>query len=139
MTIVLSLLDQHRRRSSVDVVIVTGDAPAAAEVVARAVGVTGAVYTPGPIESDVHAYQFAVYARVLPGDKLKLVGAFQRQGYTVGMCGEGANDAPALLQAQIGIAVSTAMDVAKSAAGIILIEAGLAGIVGAVRERRITF
>jgi H+-transporting ATPase len=55
------------------------------------------------------------------------------------MCGDGANDAPALRQAQIGIAVSTATDVAKSAAGVVLTEAGLVGIVAAVKEGRITF
>ena len=55
------------------------------------------------------------------------------------MCGDGANDAPALRQAQIGIAVSTATDVAKSAAGVVLTEPGLAGIVASVKEGRMTF
>ncbi len=55
------------------------------------------------------------------------------------MCGDGANDAPALRQAQIGIAVSTATDVAKSAAGVVLTNPGLVGIVAAVKEGRITF
>src|SRR5580658_3090520 len=55
------------------------------------------------------------------------------------MCGDGANDAPALRQAQIGIAVSTATDVAKSAAGIVLTEPGLAGIIEAVKVGRTTF
>jgi H+-transporting ATPase len=82
---------------------------------------------------------FAVVAGVLPEDKYKLVKAFQQGGYTVGMCGDGANDAPALRQAQIGIAVSTATDVAKSAAGMVLTEPGLAGIVAAVKEGRLTF
>jgi len=120
-------------------VMVTGDAPATAAIVARAVGLDGAVCPPGPIPDSVHAEQFAVFAGVLPEDKYKLVKAFQKGGHTVGMCGDGANDAPALRQAQIGIAVSTATDVAKSAAGVVLTEAGLAGIVAAVKEGRVTF
>jgi H+-transporting ATPase len=127
------------RHLGVDVVIVTGDAPATAEVVARAVGVTGVVYPPGPIRGDLRPNQFAVFAGVLPEDKFRLVKAFQRVGHTVGMCGDGANDAPALRQAQIGIAVSTATDVAKSAAGIVLTEPGLSGIVASVHEGRVTF
>ncbi|MGI4950509.1 MAG: HAD-IC family P-type ATPase [Janthinobacterium lividum] len=65
--------------------------------------------------------------------------ALQANGHIVGMCGDGANDAPALRQAQMGIAVSTATDVAKSAAGIVLTEPGLAGIVASVREGRTTY
>ena len=99
----------------------------------------GAVCPPGPIPDAVHPEQFAVFAGVLPEDKYKLVKAFQNGGHTIGMCGDGANDAPALRQAQIGIAVSTATDVAKSAAGMVLTEPGLAGIVAAVKEGRVTF
>jgi H+-transporting ATPase len=123
----------------VAVVMVTGDAPATAGIVAHEVGLDGAVCPPGPIPEGVHPEQFAVFAGVLPEDKYKLVKAFQKGGHTVGMCGDGANDAPALRQAQIGIAVSTATDVAKSAAGVVLTEAGLVGIVAAVKEGRITF
>jgi H+-transporting ATPase len=119
--------------------MVTGDAPATAGIVAREVGIEGAVCPPGPIPDSVHPRQFAVFAGVLPEDKYKLVKAFQKGGHTVGMCGDGANDAPALRQAQIGIAVSTATDVAKSAAGVVLTEPGLVGIVAAVKEGRITF
>ena len=104
-----------------------------------ALGLAGAVCPPGRIPSRVGADDFAVFAGVLPEDKFRLVKAFQNGGHTVGMCGDGANDAPALRQAQIGIAVSTATDVAKSAAGIVLTEPGLAGIVASVREGRITF
>jgi H+-transporting ATPase len=120
-------------------VMVTGDAPATAASVAHAVGLDGAVCPPGPIPDGVRPEEFAVFAGVLPEDKYNLVKAFQKGGHTVGMCGDGANDAPALRQAQIGIAVSTATDVAKSAAGMVLTEPGLAGIVAAVREGRVTF
>jgi H+-transporting ATPase len=120
-------------------VMVTGDAPATAAIVARAVGLDGAICPPGPIPDAVYPEQFAVFAGVLPEDKYKLVKAFQKGGHTVGMCGDGANDAPALRQAQMGIAVSSATDVAKSAAGMVLTEPGLAGIVAAVKEGRTTF
>jgi H+-transporting ATPase len=120
-------------------VMVTGDAPATAAIVARAVGLDGAVSPPGPISDDVKPEQFAVFAGVLPEDKYKLVKAFQKGGHNVAMCGDGANDAPALRQAQMGIAVSTATDVAKSAAGIVLTKPGLVGIVASVKEGRMTF
>jgi H+-transporting ATPase len=120
-------------------VMVTGDAPTTAAIVARAVGLEGGVCPPGPILDSVRPQDFAGFAAVLPEDKYRLVKAFQKEGHTVGMCGDGANDAPALRQAQMGIAVSTATDVAKSAAGIVLTKPGLDGIVAAVREGRVTF
>jgi H+-transporting ATPase len=120
-------------------VMVTGDAPATAAIVARAVGLDGKICPPGPIPDSVHPQDFAVFAGVLPEGKYDLVKAFQKGGHTVGMCGDGANDAPALRQAQMGIAVSTATDVAKSAAGIVLTKPGLGGIVASVREGRVTF
>jgi H+-transporting ATPase len=134
-----SKLVAELRGLGVRTVMVTGDAPATAAIVARAVGLVGAVCPPGPIPDSAHPDQFAVYAGVLPEDKYQLVKAFQKAGHIVGMCGDGANDAPALRQAQIGIAVSTATDVAKSAAGVVLTGAGLAGIVAAVKQGRITF
>jgi H+-transporting ATPase len=127
------------RGLGVRTVMVTGDAPATAAIVAHAIGLDGVVCPPGPIPDRVRPEQFAVFAGVLPEDKYELVKAFQKSGHTVGMCGDGANDAPALRQAQIGIAVSTATDVAKSAAGMVLIEPGLAGVVAAVKEGRVTF
>jgi H+-transporting ATPase len=123
----------------VHTVMVTGDAPATAAIIARAVGLDGAICPPGPIPERVSPQDFAVFAGVLPEDKYHIVQAFQKRGHTVGMCGDGANDAPALRQAQMGIAVSTATDVAKSAAGIVLTKPGLVGVVAAVKEGRITF
>jgi H+-transporting ATPase len=120
-------------------VMVTGDAPATAAIVAQAVGLKGAICPPGPVSGAIQPQDFAVFAGILPEGKYNLVKAFQKNGHSVGMCGDGANDAPALRQAQIGIAVSTATDVAKSAAGVVLTEAGLGGIVAAVKEGRVTF
>ncbi len=127
------------RTLGVRTVMVTGDAPATAAIVARAVGLGGAVCPPGPIPDNVRPEDFAVFAGVLPEGKYNLVKAFQKSGHVVGMCGDGANDAPALRQAQMGIAVSTATDVAKSAAGIVLTKPGLGGIVASVKEGRVTF
>jgi H+-transporting ATPase len=127
------------RTLGVRTVMVTGDAPVTAGIVARAVGLEGAVCPSGTIPAGLRPDSFGVFAGVLPEDKYHLVQEFQRGGHTVGMCGDGANDAPALRQAQMGIAVSTATDVAKSAAGIVLTEPGLGGIVASVKEGRTIF
>jgi len=123
----------------VHTVMVTGDAPATAGVVAASIGLHGAVCPPGPPPGAVRPDQFAVFAGVLPEEKFNIVKTFQNAGHIVGMCGDGANDAPALRQAQMGIAVFSATDVAKSAAGLVLMEPGLAGILAAVYQGRRTF
>ncbi|WP_260858909.1 HAD-IC family P-type ATPase [Paraburkholderia sp. BCC1885] len=120
-------------------VMVTGDARTTAEIVANAVGIKGVTCTTTPLPDDLQAEAFAIFAGVLPDDKYRLVKALQRSGHIVGMCGDGVNDAPALRQAQMGIAVSTATDVAKSAAGVVLTEPGLSGIVALIKEGRTTF
>jgi H+-transporting ATPase len=120
-------------------IMVTGDAPVTAQVVAGVIGIAGPVWGTTPLPGDLQADKFSIFAGVLPEDKYQLVKALQKSGHIVGMCGDGANDAPALRQAQMGIAVSTATDVAKSAAGIVLTEPGLGGIVASVKEGRTTF
>ena len=120
-------------------VMVSGDAAITAATVAAAIGLDGAVCPPGQIPDVVGPQDFAVYAGVFPEDKFRLVKSFQSAGHAVGMCGDGANDAPALRQAQMGIAVSTATDVAKAAAGIVLTEPGLGGIVACIAEGRAAF
>jgi H+-transporting ATPase len=127
------------RTLGVRTVMITGDAPATATSVARDIGLVGAIRPPGPMPEDAKVGDYAVFAGILPEGKFNLVKAFQRTGHIVGMCGDGANDAPALRQAHMGIAVSTATDVAKSAAGIVLTKPGLEGIVASVREGRLTF
>ncbi len=121
------------------VLMVTGDASATAQIVAQKVGLRGADCSPEKINPEVQPDTCATFSGVLPEDKFKLVKIFQGQGHTVGMCGDGTNDAPALRQAQIGIAVFSATDVAKSAAGIVLTQPGLSGVVEAIKEGRIIF
>jgi len=120
-------------------VMVTGDAAATAATIARAVGLEDHVCPPGQIPARVVANDFAAYAGVFPEDKFRLVKAFQQGGHIVGMCGDGTNDAPALRQAQMGIAISTATDVAKAAAAVVLTTPGLGGIVASINEGRAAF
>jgi H+-transporting ATPase len=120
-------------------VMVTGDAAATASIVARQIGLSGAVCPVGAQLSVIAPQQFAIFAGIVPEDKYKIVKAFQREKHIVGMCGDGANDAPALRQAHLGIAVSSATDIAKAAAGIVLTTPGLAGIVATVKEGRLIF
>jgi H+-transporting ATPase len=120
-------------------VMVTGDAAPTATAVARAVGLEGAVCPSGRLPEGADPADFAVFAGVFPEDKFDIVRAFQARGHAVAMCGDGANDAPALRQAQAGVAVSTATDIAKASAGIVLTGPGLGGIVAAVRCGRETY
>jgi H+-transporting ATPase len=132
-------LIKELRTLGVRAIMLTGDAAETAASVARAAGMDGKAAPTGAIPADVRPEQFSIFAGILPEGKYNLVKAFQKSGHTVGMCGDGANDGPALRQAQMGIAVSTATDVAKSAAGIVLTEPGLGGIVASVKEGRAIF
>jgi H+-transporting ATPase len=132
-------LIRELRQLGVRTVMVTGDAAATAGTVAHQIGLEGAICPPGAPLTHVSPSQFAVFAGILPEDKYKIVRAFQAGKNIVGMCGDGANDAPALRQAHLGIAVSTATDIAKAAAGIVLTAPGLAGIVATVKEGRLIF
>jgi H+-transporting ATPase len=127
------------RDMGVRTVMVTGDSPVTAATIAGKVGITGAVCPSERLSEERNTDEFGVFARVVPEEKWRLVKALQHHGHVVGMCGDGTNDAPALRQAQIGIAVSSATDAAKAAAGMVMTEPGLAGIVFAIQEGRIAF
>ncbi len=127
----------HLRDLGVRVVMVTGDAAPTALAVASQVGLGTRL---GSVE-DLRARRgdeidFDVAAGVLPADKLALVERGQRSGHVVGMTGDGVNDAPALKRAEVGIAVSSATDVAKDAASLVLTGEGLSNVVAAVETGR---
>jgi H+-transporting ATPase len=130
-------LVRHLGDLGVRVVMVTGDAAPTAVAVARQVGIGERV---GSVEDlrDRRSSEidFDLVAGVLPEDKLSLVERGQRSGHVVGMTGDGVNDAPALKRAEVGIAVSSATDVAKGAASLVLTHEGLSNVVAAVETGR---
>ncbi|MGB9809923.1 MAG: HAD-IC family P-type ATPase, partial [Caldanaerobacter sp.] len=79
------------------------------------------------------------FAEVYPQDKYSIVKSLQKRGHIVGMTGDGVNDAPSLKQAEVGIAVSTATDVAKGAASVVLTGEGLSNIVDLVKTGRMIY
>ncbi|HVY66005.1 MAG TPA: HAD-IC family P-type ATPase, partial [Gammaproteobacteria bacterium] len=124
--------------------MLTGDALEVAREVAREVGLGEVIHaarlrpTAGAPAADAAqlVQQAAGFAEVFPEDKFRVVEALQAAGHVVGMTGDGVNDAPALRQAEVGIAVSNATDVAKGAASAVLTTQGLTGIVDLVTNGR---
>jgi magnesium-transporting ATPase (P-type) len=132
------------RGLGVAVKLLTGDALAVASEIARGVGLPNirrvadlkaAGAKPGNEAVDLLAGADG-FAEVFPEDKYIVVQHLQAAGHVTGMTGDGVNDAPALRQAEVGIAVSTATDVAKGAASVVLTEAGLTNIVALVEQGR---
>jgi H+-transporting ATPase len=131
-------LVQNLKSLGVRVIMVTGDGPATARAVSLQVGIGDRVGSAESLRNGAGpaTEQYDVFAGVFPEDKFRLVETLQRQGHVVGMTGDGVNDAPALKQAEAGIAVSTATDVAKAAASVVLTESGLMGVLRAVETGR---
>jgi H+-transporting ATPase len=108
------------------VIMLTGDTADTAKAIAEQVGIGSKIGTLDDALSN--PLSFDGFANVYPEDKYKIVRAIQKLGMVVGMTGDGINDAPALKQADVGIAVSTATDVAKSAAKVVLTKPQLSDI-----------
>ena len=128
----------------VSVKMLTGDALAVASEIARGVGLPNIRRMADLKAAGTAAGNEAVdllagadgLAEVFPEDKYTVVKHLQAAGHVTGMTGDGVNDAPALRQAEVGIAVSSATDVAKGAASVVLTDAGLANIVALVEQGR---
>jgi magnesium-transporting ATPase (P-type) len=124
--------------------MLTGDALAVAQEIARGVGLENvrrvADLKAAADRTAGEAVDFLTgadgFAEVYPEDKYTVVQHLQAAGHVTGMTGDGVNDAPALRQAEVGIAVSSATDVAKGAASVVLTEPGLTNIVALVEQGR---
>ncbi len=123
------------RGLGVRVVMATGDAVQTARAIGRRLGL-GERVAAADAAALAHPDAYDIYARVLPQDKHAIVAALQREGHVTAMTGDGVNDAPALRQAELGIAVASATDVAKAAAGVVLTDAGLGGVLMVVAAGR---
>ncbi len=122
-------------RLGVRVCMATGDSEETARAIGARLGLgTRVCAAQGPHPQNPEDCD--LYARVLPEDKHRIVATLQGAGHVTGMTGDGVNDAPALRQAELGVAVASATDVAKAAAGVVLTDPGLGGVLTVVRTGR---
>jgi len=122
--------------------MLTGDNIAVAKEIARQVSIGDKIYRMSDLASLSEAEQARIldeydgFAQIYPEDKYRIVKLLQSRGHMVGMTGDGVNDAPALRQAEVGVAVSNSTDVAKASASIVLTEPGTQQIIEAIKTSR---
>jgi len=122
------------RTLGVRVLMISGDTIATARTVARQAGL-GDHFGDSATQS-IDPLRYDGFAHCYPQDKFRLVQALQHAGHVVGMTGDGVNDAPALKQAEVGIAVSNATDVAKASAQVVLTHPGLEDMIAVIHGGR---
>ncbi|WP_340395194.1 cation-translocating P-type ATPase [Paenibacillus sp. FSL E2-0177] len=136
------------QKAGIRTIMITGDHKTTAQAIGRDIGlmteneiaVTGQeLDAMSDKELDQKLEQIGVYARVSPENKIRIVRAWQRKGKITAMTGDGVNDAPALKQADIGVAMGSGTDVAKDAAAMILTDDNFVSIVNAVSVGRTVF
>ena len=136
---------EQARKLGVRPIMLTGDNMSIAKEIALQVGIGGNIIRMADIEGLSPDEQVKVvgesdgFAEIYPEDKYKIVKLLQSRGHMVGMTGDGVNDAPALKQAEMGIAVSNATDVAKASASVVLTEPGISVIINAITISRQTY
>ncbi len=138
-------LIEEIRRLEVKPIMLTGDNIAIAKEVARQVGIGDKIIRLSDLkglnetEQEKLVEEADGFAEIYPEDKYKIVKLLQSKGHMVGMTGDGVNDAPALKQAEMGIAVSNSTDVAKASASVVLTEPGMGVIVDLIKVSRQTY
>jgi H+-transporting ATPase len=130
------------KENGIKVVMVTGDNEVTARAIAAKAGIGEKIAPRGIIKEDMDIKkieEYDIFAGVFPDEKFILVKELQKAGHVVGMTGDGVNDAPALKQADVGIAVANSTDVAKAAASLVLTQPGLKPIAAAIRISRVIY
>lgn len=139
---------EESKKAGIRTVMITGDHKTTAQAIGRDIGlmekddiaVTGQELDKmSESELDQKLEKISVYARVSPENKIRIVRAWQKKGQITAMTGDGVNDAPALKQADIGVAMGSGTDVAKDAAAMILTDDNFVSIVNAVGVGRTVF
>lgn len=136
---------KEAKKHGIKAMMLTGDNIAIAKEIAGQVGIGGKIIRLADIKGMEEDEQVRIVgesdgiAEIYPEDKYRIVKLLQSRGHMVGMTGDGVNDAPALKQAEMGIAVSNATDVAKASASVVLTEPGISVIIDAVTISRQTY